>query len=133
MKRTGRWNRRGFSMLEMTLVILIMGILGTVAVIAFLPQVKGAKVQATKTTMKTIKNSLAQYQGQNSTYPPSLEALVPNFIDAPLPTDGWKRPFYYIAPGANGRPYDLISMGDDGQMNTADDLSVWDLEQPAGQ
>ena len=45
------------------------------------------------------------------------------------PKDAWKRDFYFSVPGANGRPYDLISAGEDGTLGTADDIDWAKVEQ----
>ncbi len=120
--------RRAFSLIELTLVIAIMGILMTVAVIAFAPRLFQAKVAATKATMRTVQSDLDSYYIQNNAYPATLNVLVPTYQQT-VPMDGWKRAFYYRVPGAAGRPYDLISYGEDGQPETADDISVWDLQR----
>lgn len=126
--RTGRRRRAGFSLIELTLVILIMGILAGVAVIAVAPRVLAAKERVTKTNMRMIKNELESYYVTNNVYPATLEGLVPGYLQR-VPRDGWKRDFFYMAPGLDGRPFELRSYGEDGEPNTADDLDIWVLEQ----
>lgn len=113
--------RRGFSMIEMTLVIALIGILMTVAVFAFLPQLLAGKVAATKATMHQVDAALGPYKAANNAFPTSLALLSPNYLKNP-PKDAWKHDFYFQVPGTNGRPYDLISPGEDGTLGTADDI-----------
>jgi len=119
--------RRAFSLMELTLVLLIMGILATVAVVAIGGRADAAKVTATKTTLNQIKRDLNAYQAQNNAYPSSLDVIAANF-DNKL-QDGWKRAFYY-RPGDLGSnpPYRLSSAGPDGQHNTPDDIDVWTMD-----
>ncbi|MEO1007291.1 MAG: type II secretion system protein GspG [Planctomycetota bacterium] len=119
---------RGFSLLEITLVVLIIGVLMGIAGVAFLPRLLQAQSTATESTMTTVKQSLEQYKAQNNAYPTQLAQLVPNYLSDP-PTDGWDRQFWYATPGQAGRPFDLISAGEDGNYSTADDISVWTLGQ----
>ncbi len=120
--------RRGFSLLELPLVILIIGVLMGVAAVAFGPALLRGKTTATKASMTTLKRSITEFQGINNQYPTVLASLEPDFVD-PLPVDGWDNPFYYAAPGTGGRPFDLISGGEDGAYGTADDINVWTMDE----
>ena len=118
--------RKGFSLLEITLVVLIMGVLMTVAVVAIAPKIFGAKLQSTKSTMETISNELDTWHATNSAYPTSLNNLP---LKKQPVVDGWRRQFYFSVPGKNGKPYDLISIGEDGIAGTQDDIDYWTMEQ----
>ena len=120
--------RRGFSLLELTLVILIIGVLMGVAAVAFGPALLKGKTTATKASMTTLKQALERYQGENNQWPSALAPLAPGFVQE-VPTDGWDNPFYYAAPGQAGRPFDLISAGEDGAYGTPDDINVWNMDQ----
>ncbi|MEQ9097465.1 MAG: type II secretion system protein GspG [Phycisphaerales bacterium] len=136
MKNTRSYNRhharRGFSLLELTLVILIIGVLMGVATVAFGPALLRGKTTGTKASMTTLKRAIVEYQGVNNQYPPTLDALAPGFVES-VPMDGWGKPFYYAAPGQDGRDFDLISAGEDGQYTTADDINVWTLDESGTQ
>ena len=124
--------RRGFSLLELTLVILIIGVLMGVAAVAFAPALLRGKTTATKASMTTLQRAITEYQGINNQYPTALAPLAPGFVQE-VPNDGWDNPFYYAAPGQAGRPFDLISAGEDGAYGTPDDINVWtmkDQQQP---
>lgn len=121
---------RGFSLLELTLVLAIIGILMSVAAFSIIGQGEKAKVRASQATIKTIKAALEQYNLENSTYPPDLRALVSSkFLENKKIQDGWKHDLYYNAQGrSKEQPFILGSMGPDGQMGNEDDINVWTME-----
>ncbi len=139
-------NQRGFTLIEIMVVMVILGLL--VAVVA--PNIMGrsdqAKVTIAKTQMSNIANALDLYRLDNSHYPSTqqgLEALVTRPTGSPeprnwnpdgylksVPEDPWGRPYEYQSPGSQGA-YDLYSLGSDGQEGgegDAADISVHDLE-----
>ncbi len=118
----------GFTLLELMLVLVILGVLATVAAIAVTGQADNARRSATMTSMQTIERGLKSYYLNTGAYPTTQETitvLVPTYIEK-APLDGWRRPFAYFHPGQGGRDYDLISMGKDGEYGTEDDISIWD-------
>jgi general secretion pathway protein G len=127
-------NRRGFSLLELTLVLVIIGLMAAGAAVALSGQGTRAKMRITWSSMNTIKAAIDQYHLNTSQYPPSLAALqappMP-YLEPEKPLkDAWKQDFLYSpSPTSAGRPYDLISKGPDGKYPTADDLDIW--RQPA--
>lgn len=127
---------RGFSLLELSLVIAIMGILMAVAAWNLMGGANDAKVQATKASMRTIQTALETYQVNNNAFPPSLNAIIPSKLKSGSELDAWDNPFYYQPVGKPGaRPeegFTLISMGPDGQAGTEDDIDIWiDLKREA--
>lgn len=120
---------RGFSLLEITLVIALIGLLMGVAVIAFAPTLLRGKEAATKATMRNVDQSLKSFSGSNPNagYPQTLAELVPSYLEA-TPKDGWGNEFYYkVGSNRAGKGYDLISLGADGTAETADDINLWDV------
>ncbi len=129
--RLPRHAARAFSMLELTFVLVVIGVLLAVAAYNFGPFVDRAKARATKATMATIQGAIQMYYGENSSYPQSLSALVPGFMSADNPLkDGWRHDFIYIVDGTDpNRPYTLRSNGADNVSGTQDDIDVWTMNQ----
>ena len=134
-------NQRGFTLIEIMVVMVILGLL--VAVVA--PNIMGrsdqAKVTIAKTQMRNVANALDMYRLDNGHYPSTqqgLEALVnrpsgspePNnwnpdgYLDA-VPEDPWGNEYQYINLGSSD--YDLFSYGNQGGEGDATDISVEDL------
>ncbi|MFM9997051.1 MAG: type II secretion system protein GspG [Phycisphaerales bacterium] len=129
-RRAWRGARGGFSLLELMLVLAIIGVLTAVAAWNIAGTGERAKIRVTKTSMATIREMLQSYQVDHSAYPPDLAALVAGkFMEAGRDKDGFGRGFYYRPTGVAERPYDLISAGPDGQLNTPDDINVWTMNQ----
>lgn len=120
---------RAFSMLELTFVIVIIGVIMSVAVFAFGAQTTKAKAGATKASMNVIKQALVSYNAQENGYPPTLAGLIPSYLERSNPLrDGWKREFYYDpTPLDAERPFQLRSFGADGISSTTDDIDVWTM------
>jgi general secretion pathway protein G len=125
-------SRRGFSLLELMLVLVILGLLSTVAAVALLPQAEKAKIRTTKTSMNVIKQQITAYQLEKNRVPDALSVLVPDFLEEGGLRDGWSRDFYY-SPTSNGaRAFSLVSAGPDGQFETEDDIDVWTMDIETG-
>ncbi len=123
---------RGFSLLELSLVIVIMGLLMTVAAVSLLGAGTRAKIATTKQSMHQIKSALQQYQLNENVYPVDLDALVKGktpYLEDKKNADGWDQPLRYATPGRDGKPFSLISAGEDKQFGTEDDIDVWNIEK----
>ena len=124
--------QRGFSLLEMMLVLLIMGALVSIVVVNLVGQDERAKTRITTIRMEQIENALDQYKFEKGSYPTSEEGLfilVTSKYLTEIPLDGWNKPFLFYIPSANPAvAFDLISLGPDGEPNTADDIFNWTLE-----
>lgn len=125
-----RNKRRAFTLLEMMLVVVIIGLLVGVAVINLAGQTTAARKGTTEASLSTYQKAITSYYMKNGSYPASLQALVPTEMTS-LSKDAWKRDFvYYLTPSdVNGHAYALFSMGEDGQAATQDDISVWNIGQ----
>lgn len=118
----------GFTLLEMMLVVVIIGLLASVAVWNIANQGKKARTGTTKSSLSTISSILTAYHTDNGSYPPTLNALVTAYMEK-MPRDAWKHDFvYFPASQEVGRAYTLFSMGQDGQPGTADDINFWTME-----
>ena len=117
-------NRRGFSLVEIMIVVVIMGLLAgavTVGVRGYLTKAKQATVRQ---EIATIVKALDTFYGEYSRYPTADEGLdiltKPNdkFPDPLLsrsPVDPWGKPYQYNIPGSEGHRYEVICYGEDGR------------------
>lgn len=133
MNRKARIRKaRGFSLLELTLVLVIIGALMAMAAVNFVGQGQRAKIKTTTASMQTIGNVIKQYYVEESGYPPTLQVLVTaKLLDAKSLQDSYGSAFYYKTPGRNNNPYDLISPGEDKQLGSPDDIDLWKVEATA--
>ena len=118
----------GFTLIEILIVVVILGILGAVVVPNILSRPDTARVQAAQTDLRALSQTLEIYRLDNFQYPSSeqgLESLVdrPSGFPEPknwnpegylkkLPTDPWGSPYLYEKTGSS---YSLTSLGADGQ------------------
>jgi general secretion pathway protein G len=106
----------GFTLVELMVVLVIIGLLATVVVINVLPSQDRAMVQKAKADIALIDQGLEMYRVTNLTYPDAsegLQALVSRGVIKKLPNDPWGRPYRYAIPGQRG-PVDVYSLGADG-------------------
>lgn len=123
--------RRGFSLLELSLVIAIMGILMTIVTINLVGGAASARESATVTSMNTIKTAVDQYLARHGSMPAGLDVLVTEQLVSSGISDAWERPFYFAPNPAGQTPrFTLISMGEDGVPQTEDDINIWDHIDP---
>ncbi len=139
-----RRQQSGFTLLEIMVVIVILGILASLIV----PNLMGNKDQADHqkavSDIVALENALDMYKLDNSRYPTTdqgLNALVtkPNSEPVPknykeggyikrLPLDPWQGEYQLLSPGEHGS-IDVFSMGPDGQAGTDDDIGNWNLDK----
>jgi general secretion pathway protein G len=119
----------GFTLVELMVVIVIIGLLAAIVAFNVLPMGDKARVEKAKSDISTIEQALEMYKLQNLTYPSTsegLQALVkaPGSADPSryqaggyikkLPDDPWGRPYQYAAPGQHSEA-DVWSWGADGK------------------
>ncbi|MEM7411913.1 MAG: type II secretion system major pseudopilin GspG [Myxococcota bacterium] len=128
----GRARRaRGFTLIEIMAVVLIIGLLSTLVGIAIFPQIDKARVNTARSQLKMLDAALETYRMDNAKFPTSEQGLVSlvrppaDARNAPpggsylrekrVPADPWGNPYQYEAPGQhNKHAYDLWSLGADG-------------------
>ncbi len=132
--------RAGFTLLEIMIVVLIIGLLIGVAVKG-VKQLEYARVIASKAHIEGYKTNLLMYQGMNGNYPTTeqgLKALINKPTSEPRPRqwrqvmdaptlDPWQHEYNYASPGRhNTSGFDIYSSGPDGLPDTADDIGNWE-------
>ena len=142
--RVDRRKRAGFTLVEVMVVVVIIGLLATVVVINVLPAQDRAMVEKATADIAVLEQAVETYRLDNLTFPRTedgLQALVapPASLNRPeryrlggyvrrLPDDPWGNPYQYRQPGRDNRPFEIISLGADGQEggegNDAD-ISNW--------
>lgn len=141
-----RNTQKGFTLIEIMVVVVIIGVLAALIVPSVLGRADEARVTAAKTDLQAIANALDLYKLDNYDYPSTdqgLDALVSRPSGQPealnwnpdgylkkLPKDPWKRDYIYISPGTHGA-FDLYSLGADGREGGegyAADILSWDDE-----
>ena len=121
----------GFSLLELTLVLAIIGILIAAAAYNLAGASSRAKIQVSKSSLSTIKGALSSYNIQHSSYPPALQTLIAaKFLEDKKLSDAWGREWLYDPRGRNrDQPYLLGSGGEDGIPGNEDDIDVWTMDK----
>ncbi len=138
----------GFTLIELMVVIVILGLLAGLILPRFIGQSDTAKQQAARTQMALLESALKLYKLDNGSYPTTeqgLKALVepPTAGNLPknwrkggylekgkVPKDPWKNEFVYVSPGSHS-DFDITSLGADGEPGGEDvdkDINNWDAE-----
>lgn len=121
-------SQQGFTLLELMVVVVIIGVLGALIIPNFMDRPNEARVTAAKTDISSIMQALKLYKLDNHRYPTNeqgLDALVNRPSNGPspsnwksymdkLPHDPWGQPYQYLNPGVKGE-VDVLSFGADGK------------------
>ena len=130
---------RGFTLIEVMVVVVILGILAAVIVPKIMSRPEEAREVKAKQDIRAMEAALNLYKLDNYTYPTTdqgLEALItepspepPNWSEGGymdrMPKDPWQRPYQYLSPGQHGA-FDVYSLGLDG-IPSEDDIGNWTL------
>ena len=127
-----RRNNAGFTLIELMVVIIILGLLAAIVMPRIVGETDKARYGAALAQMRILEDSLKRYKLDNGVFPTTeqgLEALVrrpgvgrlaPNWPEGgyldkqEVPKDPWGNPYIYISPGQHSPDYDLKSLGADG-------------------
>ena len=138
--------QRGFTFLEIILVVAIIGILAGLVGPRIVGKSKSAKMGAAKAEIASLSTSLMNYEINVGDFPSTsqgLRALLqrPSDVDERdwqkvidrMPKDPWGEEYMYAYPSTNGMDFDLSSKGPDRQEGTDDDISNWDDADSGGE
>lgn len=146
--KENRKRERGFTLIELMVVLVILGILAGLIIPKVMGRPDDARRQKTRVQMESIETALRLYKIDNSNYPTTEQGLRA-LIEAPqagtlarswreggylekgkLPKDGWGREYVYVSPGQHGE-YDISSYGADGEPGGEGknkDINSWEDE-----
>jgi general secretion pathway protein G len=132
-----RRSERGFSLIELIVVLVILGLLAAVVAPNVYNKLAKGKDQIARIQIKEIEGAIQLYSfdvGRNPESGEGLDALVRNpgnleswkgpYMSKALPADPWGKPYLYRSPGQHG-DYDLFSPGADGTEGNDDDICNW--------
>ena len=131
----------GFSLIELVVVMIILGLLSALVAPKFFGRVDKAKTNTAKAQIELLGAALDSYRLDNDRYPTTDEGLKAlkekpaeletwdgPYLPKPVPVDPWERPYLYKSPGDHG-DYDLYSFGRDGLeggVKSDQDLVSWE-------
>jgi len=133
--------QKGFTLLEIIVVVTIIAILGAIVAPNIIDKFSGVQEDVARTEIKRIKSTLGFYKLTNFNLPSTeqgLEALVSKPSGSPepssrwkkeletVPTDPWGNPYQYLKPGTR-EDIDIFSYGPDGRKSD-DDIGSWQLK-----
>jgi general secretion pathway protein G len=107
---------RGFTLLELLVVIVIIGLLAGYVAPRYFSQVGKSETQVARAQIDALEKALDQYRLDNRRFPSAEEGLaaLQPYLKKNLPNDPWGRPYVYRVPGQRGE-YDVFSLGRDGK------------------
>lgn len=139
----------GFTLLEMLVVLVIIGLLAGLVGPRLFSKVDQSKVTAATTQVKMLRGAIESMRLDIGRYPTPEEGLAllskaPSdaavaarwrgpYLDGALPEDPWAHPYQYAVPGADGQPFALYSLGVDGKRGGSGDAADIGVLPAAGQ
>jgi general secretion pathway protein G len=147
MTRVTGARQRGFTLIEIMVVVVIIGLLTAVVTTQVFSRVEEARITKARQDISALTLALQMYRLDNSRYPTTeqgLAALMVQPTSEPIPNswrpggylsrpskDPWKADYIYVSPGQNGE-FDLYSLGADGEEGGEGpnaDITSWDVDQ----
>jgi len=125
--------KKGFTLIELMVVIIILGVLAGLVLPRFMGRTEEAKRTKAKLQIENLESALKLYKLDNGSFPSTqqgLDALVKlptvgtipkswregGYLEKPqVPLDPWGRPYVYLSPGMKNKDFDLKSLGADGE------------------
>lgn len=131
VKKTRRYIRSGFTMVELMAILVIIGLLAAVVATNVIGRIERAKVTSTKASLRILHAAVTQYKLDTGQFPTEEEGLmaliepsseVVDLVDpagyletTEIPKDGWGNDFDYMLYPESGKPFVIISYGADGE------------------
>jgi general secretion pathway protein G len=136
----------GFTLIELMVVIVILGLLATIIMPKILDRPEQARRLKAKVQIRNFQSALALFKTDTGSFPTTsqnLEALINDpglkgwkqggYIEGgKVPLDPWGNPYIYLSPGVHGEDYEIESYGKDGEDGgTGDnaDIESWNIDQ----
>jgi general secretion pathway protein G len=128
--RRRRRKEKGFTLLEIMVVLVIIGLVASVTTVVVMDRLKEARIQTTKIEIKVVEEALSLYKLRHSRFPDASQGiprLVEDRVMAKMPHDGWEHELHYAleggryvitshgvdeAPGGEGEAADIVVSGE---------------------
>lgn len=142
-------NKKGFTLIEIMVVVIILGLLAGLVLPRIMGQEDKARIETAKVQIRSLEGALDAFKLDNGFYPASdqgLDALIRKpesgriptrwreggyLKPARIPKDPWNKEFVYLSPGSEGREYEIVSYGADnepgGEGNNTD-IESWKMQ-----
>lgn len=139
MPRRKRRKHRAFTLIELMVVVVMIGILATAVTLSVTGYLVSAKQNVARSEIATIRNALTLFYLQHDRYPSNEEGLMILTEKSPHHPDGilthdlrdpWNHDYIYVYPGTHG-VFDLVSYGADGAeggIGADEDIASWSLD-----
>jgi general secretion pathway protein G len=133
-----RISEKGFTLIELIVVLVILGLLAAVVVPNITKHLSKSKVEIARIQIHELEGALSMFAFDVGRYPTNsegLEALVSNpgnvdswkgpYINKAVPMDPWGKPYVYRCPGTHANEFDLLSLGPSGTEGQGDEIGNW--------
>lgn len=143
-EKRNQLNKDGFTLIELMIVVVILGLLATIVMPRILGRPEQARRMKAKVDIRNIESALALFKTDTGRFPTTSEGLNVLVTDPGIkgynkecyldkvPLDPWGNRYIYLSPGVHSKDYDLESYGKDGEDGGADndaDIESWNLEE----
>ncbi|WMN61217.1 type II secretion system major pseudopilin GspG [Pseudoalteromonas xiamenensis] len=113
----------GFSLIEMMIVLIIIGLLGSIVAPKLFSKVSSSKKKTALAQMQMVETAIDTYRLDMGNVPAKLEQLVSGsapgwdgpYLPKAVPLDPWGKPYIYSVPGENGKAFSIMTYGLDGE------------------